>query len=115
MTPALKEYRELLSQAEELEKMATQDYGGATYWQNCEESTREAVANANWRPDEGRINMIHPLPKETCEAIHGAFNMRFMEQLWAAAAVLLREEAKGLKDRLKKERDDLEKELEALK
>lgn len=115
MSP-LEEYKDLISQAEELERMAGPgNYGGPTYWSNREDSTRKALSDHEYQPQDDNIGQTWWLPKESCRAIYYAFDGKMRDALWVAAAKILREQAARLKERLEKQQLELQDTLRGLR
>jgi hypothetical protein len=102
-------YEHLMALAKELDKLAARgDYGGASYWSNSEDSTRYAVADANWKRQEGAIGMTWALQPEACKAVHAAFDQEVIDLLWRKASVILRKRAAALRGHLERQRAEID-------
>lgn len=111
----VEEFKALLAQADELDRMAGEgNYGGQTYWSNRLESTRQAVASREWQPGPG-ARLTWSLPTESCQAIHDAFQQSMIDELWREAARGLRSQAQRMRDALQAQADDVAKALAELK
>ncbi len=96
---ALDKYKALIRQAEELERMASDNAaGGSTYWSSMYDCTRGAIASADFIPTKN----THRLSTEAIRAINFVATHHF-DPIWQAAAQQLRERAKDMKDGLEKQ------------
>ena len=108
-------YEELLAEAAEFEKMAGDDTSaGPSYWDDKEKSTRNAIADAAWQPNRDNVGFVHSISATAASAVHSAFDTGIMKQVWLRAAAICRNRANGMRERLEKQRDELNELLDGL-